>query len=128
MTRPTRTRKARLSLEQQAAAVDDEMTLSSDIEPEEKEYKPRRKKVRKSKDAAEAGSSSTAPIKRPRKAGKLAKLQEMPLDVLFEVRLSLLYMRMPSQPLTFTAAIRSLAHCPPSIFSVSHARPRHSGT
>jgi hypothetical protein len=127
MTRPTRTRKARLSLEQQQAAVDDEMMLSSDIEPEEKEYKPQRKRLRKSKDAAEAGSSSTAPIKRPRKAGKLAKLQEMPLDVLFEVRLSYTYV-WPRQRLTFAAAIRSLAHCPPSISSVSRARPRRSGS
>jgi hypothetical protein len=86
----THTHKACLSLEQQAAIVN-EITVSPGIEPEEKEYKPCQKRVHKSKNAGTAGAStkarslSTAPVKQMRKKGKLAKLQEMLLDILFEV-------------------------------------------
>jgi hypothetical protein len=80
-TRPTRTRKAR------APAIIDE---SSDAEMDgvpEVEYKPTKRRAKRAKtDHPEPGASTATPPKKGRKAGKLAKLQEFPLDILFDVR------------------------------------------
>jgi hypothetical protein len=59
---------------------------------EEKKPKPRKKRARRTAtgsdgdwDAPKAESSTAGSRKKTRRSGKLSRLQEMPLDLLFEV-------------------------------------------
>jgi hypothetical protein len=92
MPRPTRARKAHApaivenSSDAEMEVADTEFKPDAEPEPEPVAHRPKAKRAKRARaDQPEAGASAAAPTKR-RKAGRLAKLQEMPLDVLFEVR------------------------------------------
>jgi hypothetical protein len=83
MPRPQRIRKQRFKTEDVKEAENDH-PMDEPVE----EYKPRAKRPRKTKAETNDGNddAKAPPKKKARKAGSLAKLQEMPLDITFEVR------------------------------------------
>jgi hypothetical protein len=89
-------------------------------EEDSEDYKPRagetRKRTRRTAQDEDSDSEHEAPTpvvrKKVKKAGKLSKLQEMPMDILMEVSASLItYVTRSSQ-----SSYRSLLHSILSIF------------
>jgi hypothetical protein len=90
MERPKRSCRTRKRAAKLDPTSDDETAEDDHLEVKEKEYRPNKKRARcaakdERDDDAENGPAET-PRKRAKRAGKLARLQEMPLDVLFDVR------------------------------------------
>jgi hypothetical protein len=111
MTRPVRTCRTR---QKPSAAGPDQSESDQDVaeEPQEEGYKPGKKRARRASEDKEDDGAEERPAatvrKKLKRVGKLSRLQEMPLDVLFEVR----------APALLRASI--IAHKPAQIFSFLH--------
>jgi hypothetical protein len=122
MTRVTRSRAAK---QVQDPTLGDDTANTVEDEVDEAEYRPRMKRARRSTGQAEGDGGEAPPaVPRKRTKGKLARLQDTPLDILFMVCARARSYR--ALPVDRSALPRSSLLSTLTISYAYHGRPRPS--